>query len=68
LARLGLDGRRAVRVLATVVLSGADREPEEVEKHVSVVAAKRAYEIAGVGPEDVSVAEVHDATAMGEIV
>jgi len=46
LARLGLDGRRAVRVLATVVLSGADREPEEVEKHVSALAAKRAYEIA----------------------
>jgi acetyl-CoA acetyltransferase len=68
LARLGLDGRRAVRVLATVVLSGADREPEEVEKHVSALAAKRAYEIAAVGPEDVSVAEVHDATAMGEIV
>jgi acetyl-CoA acetyltransferase len=68
LARLGLDERRAVRVLATVVLSGAEREPEEVEKHVSALAAKRAYEIAGVGPEDVSVAEVHDATAMGEIV
>jgi acetyl-CoA acetyltransferase len=68
LARLGLDGRRAVGVLASVVLSGADREPEEVEKHVSALAAKRAYEIAGVGPEDVSVAEVHDATAMGEIV
>jgi acetyl-CoA acetyltransferase len=68
LARLGLDARRSVRVLASVVLSGADREPEEVEKHVSALAAKRAYEIAGVGPEDVSVAEVHDATAMGEIV
>jgi acetyl-CoA acetyltransferase len=68
LARLGLDARRAVGVLASVVLSGADREPEEVEKHVSALAAKRAYEIAGVGPEDVSVAEVHDATAMGEIV
>jgi acetyl-CoA acetyltransferase len=68
LARLALDARRAVRVLASVVLSGADREPEEVEKHVSALAAKRAYEIAGVGPADVSVAEVHDATAMGEIV
>jgi acetyl-CoA acetyltransferase len=26
-----------------------------------------AYEQAGIGPEDVSVAEVHDATAMGEV-
>ena len=68
LTRLGLDTRRAVRVLASVVQSGSDREPEEVDKHVSALAAKRAYEIAGVGPEDVSVAEVHDATAMGEII
>jgi acetyl-CoA acetyltransferase len=43
------------------LLSGADREPAEVEKHVSALAA-------GIGPEDVSAAEVHDATAMGEIV
>jgi acetyl-CoA acetyltransferase len=31
------------------------------------LAAKKAYETAGVGPEDVDVAEVHDATAFGEI-
>ncbi len=68
LGRLGLDDKRAVRVLASVIRSGADREPEEVEKHCSALAARQAYEIAGIGPEDVSVAEVHDATAMGEIV
>jgi acetyl-CoA acetyltransferase len=28
---------------------------------------KAAYEVAGIGPEDVDVAEVHDATAYGEI-
>jgi len=67
LKRLGIDPRRAVRVLASIVQSGSDREPEEVEKHVSALAARRAYEKAGVGPKDVSVAEVHDATAMGEI-
>jgi acetyl-CoA acetyltransferase len=39
-----------------------------VERHCTVLAAKRAYEKAGVGPEDVSVAEVHDATAVGEII
>ena len=48
-------------------MSGADREPEEVEKHVIRSGSEARYEIAGVGPEDVSVAEVHDATAMGEI-
>jgi acetyl-CoA acetyltransferase len=31
-------------------------------------AANAAYEQAGIGPQDVSVAEVHDASAMGEIV
>lgn len=29
--------------------------------------ARKAYEQAGIGPEDVDLAEVHDATAMGEI-
>ena len=28
----------------------------------------RAYEIAGVGPKDINVAEVHDASAFGELV
>jgi len=35
--------------------------------HCEVIAAKKAYEIAGVGPEDMDVVELHDATAMGEI-
>jgi acetyl-CoA acetyltransferase len=68
LKRLGLDEKRAVRVLASVIQSGSDREPEQVENHCTAVAARRAYEMAGVGPEDISVAEVHDATAMGEVV
>jgi acetyl-CoA acetyltransferase len=61
------DRRRAVKVRAAVLLTGTDRRPEEVEKHVSRRAALKAYEQAGVGPEEMSVAEVHDATAMGEI-
>jgi acetyl-CoA acyltransferase len=35
---------------------------------VTVKASKLAYERAGIGPQDISVAEVHDATAIGEIV
>jgi acetyl-CoA acetyltransferase len=31
------------------------------------ILARKAYEQAGVGPEDIDLAEVHDATAMGEI-
>ncbi|HYF61065.1 MAG TPA: thiolase family protein [Burkholderiaceae bacterium] len=68
LARLGLDRGRAVRVLSCVVHTGSDRDPGDVENHCTALAARRAYERAGVGPKDVSVAEVHDATAMGEII
>lgn len=68
LKRLGIDEKRAIRVLASVVQTGSDRDPTEVEKHCTALAAKRAYDKAGVGPADISVAEVHDATAMGEII
>lgn len=67
LARLA-DRRRAIRVLASVVATGSTRKPEDVGQHVTVKASKLAYERAGVGPQDISVAEVHDATAIGEIV
>jgi acetyl-CoA acyltransferase len=62
------DRRRAVRIEATVLASGSDRLPDEVEKHVCRRAAFRAYERAGVGPHDMSVAEVHDASAFAEVV
>lgn len=68
LKRLRLHRSRAIRVLASVVQTGSDRSPSEVEKHCTALAAGRAYEKAGVGPGDISVAEVHDATAMGEII
>lgn len=67
LARLA-DRRRAVRVLASVVATGSTRRPEDVGRHITVKASRLAYERAGVGPQDISVAEVHDATAIGEIV
>lgn len=68
LKRLGLNRARAIWVLASVVQTGSDRTPAQYERHCTALAARRAYEQAGVGPSDVSVAEVHDATAMGEIV
>ena len=67
LARLA-ERRRAVRVLASVVATGTTRKPEDVGKHITVKASKLAYERAGVGPQEISLAEVHDATAIGEIV
>lgn len=68
LERLKLDRRRAIRVLASVLQSGSDRRPDELEQHITRLASKRAYELAGIGPQEVSVAEVHDATAVGEII
>ncbi|MEW6150165.1 MAG: thiolase family protein, partial [Pseudomonadota bacterium] len=38
-----------------------------LERHLCRLASNRAYEIAGVGPADMSVAEVHDASAFAEL-
>ena len=67
LARIGADRKRCIRVAASVVRSFTNRRMDEPEKHVSRLAALQAYEIAGLGPGDMDVAEVHDASAMGEI-
>ncbi len=58
---------RAIEVRASVLASGGRRKPDDYTKEVSHIAAKRAYEMAGLGPDDISVAEVHDATALGEL-
>lgn len=67
LKRLNGAGGRAVRVLASVIQTGSARSLDEPHKIVAHLAARKAYEIAGVSPSDVDVAEVHDATAIGEI-
>lgn len=67
LKRFKSDGRRAVEVLASVVQVGVDHPQEQREQGIGRLAARRAYEVASVSPDEVDVAEVHDATAMGEI-
>ncbi|MDM0028235.1 thiolase family protein [Variovorax saccharolyticus] len=67
LKRMTAEAHRAVRVLASVVQTGSTRGIDEPHKIVAHLGAKKAYEQAGVSPADVDVAEVHDATAMGEI-
>ncbi|MDM0113683.1 thiolase family protein [Variovorax sp. J22R133] len=67
LKRLNGAAGRAVRVLASVIQTGSTRSIDEPQKIVAHLGAKKAYEQAGVSPSDVDVAEVHDATAMGEI-
>lgn len=62
--RLGMASR-AVKVRASVLVSGSSREWNEPD--IGERAAKIAYEQTGLGPEDMDVAEVHDATAFGEL-
>jgi len=60
-----MKNARPVRILASVLGSGRDRDldGEDIGERLS----RQAYEIAGVGPKDISLAELHDATAYGEL-
>jgi len=59
---------RAVRLLGIGVSSSTPRDPAQYDQHLTRRAALRCYEMAGLGPEDVHVAEVHDASAIAEII
>jgi acetyl-CoA acyltransferase len=61
------DRARAVKLEAVALVSGTDREPGELDKHIGRRAGLKAYEMAGLGPDDIDVAEVHDASAYAEI-
>jgi acetyl-CoA acetyltransferase len=64
-------GGRRVRVAASTVTSGRFTNPAKGElgqdEDLATRAAAAAYEMAGLGPEEVNVAEVHDAFTIGEI-
>jgi acetyl-CoA acetyltransferase len=67
LARLGIARSRAIRVAATAIATATPRAADAFADAVCRRAGLAAYEQAGIGPGDVGVAEVHDASAMGEI-
>ncbi|MBW1988583.1 MAG: thiolase family protein [Deltaproteobacteria bacterium] len=56
---------RPVKILASVLGSGRDRDIDD--KDIGELLAAEAYEKAGVGPDDISLAELHDATSYGEL-
>lgn len=56
---------RSVRVLSSALSGGKYRSPDEPS--LSRIAAQKAYKLAGIGPHDIDVAEVHDATSFCEI-
>ncbi len=56
---------RPVKIIASVLGQGSDRDldGEDIGERLS----KEAYAMAGVGPGDIDLAELHDATAWGEL-
>jgi acetyl-CoA acyltransferase len=68
MTRYGLDRSRAIRIRASVMRSATHRDGEDLAHHITRLTANAAYEQAGLGPQDMNVAEVHDATAVGELI
>jgi acetyl-CoA acyltransferase len=62
-----LKSRGPIPVLASVLRTGSVRPLSAWDRSATRLAALDAYELAGLGPQDVSVAEVHDASAFGEL-
>lgn len=65
--KLGLT-RQAVQVRASILGSGMDYPEDSTIPSIGERLATQAYEVAGLGPNDIDLAEVHDATSFGEIV
>jgi acetyl-CoA acetyltransferase len=59
---------RPVRILGCVLGSGMDRPKGYGPDHIAARLSKNVYNMAAVGPKDINVLEVHDASAMGEII
>jgi acetyl-CoA acetyltransferase len=57
---------KPVFVRASVLGSGSDRNPGDPD--ITTRVARKAYDMAGVGPEDLNVVECHDASAPAELV
>jgi acetyl-CoA acetyltransferase len=62
-----LKSPRPVKIRASVLGSGTDRPIEQESQDIACRVSRKAYDMAGVGPKDIHVAEVHDATAYGEL-
>jgi acetyl-CoA acyltransferase len=56
---------RSVKVLASTMASGS--LPDSGLDYIGKRLSREAYEMAGLGPQDIDLAEVHDATAFGEL-
>lgn len=59
--------KRAVKILASVYGSNTPRTFDDRENGIALRLSQKAYEMAGVGPEDVDFIEVHDAASFAEV-
>ena len=66
-SRTASDPTRAVRILAQRIGHGGGWDGQDITGHVSHQTGLLAFADAGVEPGDIDVAEVHDATAVGEV-
>ena len=71
LSRYGIDPRRALRVAAAVLRSGAyngqGSDHSGFSPYRAEPGALDAYQMSGIGPEDVDLVQVHDAATIGEM-
>ena len=71
LDRYGLDRRRAIRMAAAALTSGdyngRGSDHSAFSPYRTEPAALAAYEMSGLGPEDIDLVQVHDAATIGEL-
>lgn len=71
MGQYGVDQKRAVRIAAAVLRSGnyngRGSDHSAFSPYRTEPAALQAYEMSGIGPEDIDLAQVHDAATIGEL-
>ena len=60
-----IKNARPVKILASVLGQGEDRDLDAPD--IGERLSKEAYNVAGLGPDDIDLAELHDATSWGEL-
>ncbi|MDS1140085.1 thiolase family protein [Pusillimonas sp. SM2304] len=58
---------RAIRIQGMGVSSTVHRDVLDMDQHCVSLAARRAYQMAGIAPEQIDVVEVHDASSFAEV-
>ena len=69
LTKIGVSKEKAVELVGLgVAVDDLTRPPKDLTKMTTVAAAvKKAYEMAGIGPKDIGILEVHDCFTIGGI-